>query len=653
MKTQKQKIFLILKILIAVILIAIISVFCFRETLLQQAIAKTAKKIKTDYNSEFVVKKAGFEGLSGVNLTDITLVPKNADTLFRIQKMRTSVNIWRLLLGDVQLGTLEIKNGYIQLTKKGNIKNFAAFLKRNKSEENSTNKKDYASFAYRIISKVLNLIPTDMEVENLKFKLDDNGKKATIDIKKLVLLNKELETSIHVKTNTFAQRWQIKGFADPRNQKADLRFFNMDTGAIKVPYFDERYNLISSFDSIRLNIENIDKSGGELHIDGFTSIANLKINHAKIARKDVLIKNARFDYRLLLGSDFISVDSSSTVQFNKVKFHPYLAYETEEDTIYKLKVDIPKMKAQDFISSLPEGLFTHFEGMEAEGTFDYHLNFEYNKNKPNDLVFDSNLKKENLKITKYGEANLNKLNGEFIYRAIINNVLQRPVLVGMANPNFTPLDQISPYLQKCVLTTEDPSFFSHRGFINEAFKQSIIKNIKTKKFSRGASTISMQLIKNVFLTREKTLSRKLEEILLVYILENNRIVSKERMLEVYFNIIEWGPNVYGIGEASQFYFQKTPADLTFNECLFLARIIPSPKKFMYQFNDEGNFRESAVQQVSFLTNLMIRRGLLTADDTIFKKEPTILTGPAKSLLRIKIKDTTAIDSLKVSDEFEF
>ena len=173
------------------------------------------------------------------------------------------------------------------------------------------------------------------------------------------------------------------------------------------------------------------------------------------------------------------------------------------------------MKAQDFISSLPDGLFTHFQGMEAQGTFDYKLNFEYNKNKPEQLIFDSNIKKENLKITKYGEANLNKLNGEFVYRAIIKDVLQRPVLVGNANPNYTPIDQISPYLQKCILTTEDPSFFSHHGFINEAFKQSIVKNIKTKKFSRGASTISMQLIKNVFLTREKTLSRKLEEILLV------------------------------------------------------------------------------------------------------------------------------------------
>lgn len=653
MKTRRQKIILVAKILVAFLFVTIIGLFSFREMLLQQIITKTANKMEVDYNSHFVVKKAAFEGLSGINLTDITLVPKNADTLFNIQRMRTSVNIWRLFVGDVQLGTLEIKNGYVQLTKKGKVKNFAAFLKRNKDEEQSSDKRDYAAFAYRIISKVLHLIPTDMEVENLKFKLDDNGKRATIDIKKLVLANKELETSIHVKTNTFAQRWKIKGFADPRNKKADIRFFNIDTGAIKVPYFDERYNLISSFDSIRLNIENIDKSGGELHIDGFTSIANLKINHAKIARKDVLIKNARFDYRLLLGSDFVSVDSSSTVQFNRIKLHPYLAYETEEDTIYRLKVNIPKMKAQDFITSLPDGLFTNFQGMEAKGTFDYNLDFKYNKNKANDLVFNSNLKKENLKITKYGEANLTKLNSEFIYRAIINGVMQRPVLVGTANVNYTPLDQISPYLQKCVLTTEDPSFFSHHGFINEAFKQSIAKNIRTRKFARGASTISMQLIKNVFLTREKTLSRKLEEILLVYILENNRIVSKERMLEVYFNIIEWGPNVYGIGEAAQFYFQKTPADLTFNECLYLARIIPSPKKFMYQFNDEGNLRESAVKQVSFLTDLMIRRGLLTIDDTIFKSQATILTGPAKSLLRIKVKDTTAVDSLAVKEEFEF
>ncbi|WP_016990150.1 transglycosylase domain-containing protein [Flavobacterium sp. ACAM 123] len=653
MKTGKQKIILLLKVLTVFLTLIAIGFFVFRDSILQQAIEKASTKIEQKYNSELSIKKASFDSFSGISLTEITLVPKNADTLFRIQKMKTSINFWHLLLGDVQLGTLEIENGMVQLIQKGNVKNFAAFLKKDDGETTTNEKRDYATFAFRIISKALNLIPTDMSVENLKFKLDDNGKKATIDIKKLTLSDKELETSINVQTNTFAQRWKISGFADPRNKKADIRIFNKDTGAIKVPYFDERYNLRSTFDSIRLNIENIDKRGNELYIDGFTSITNLKINHPKIASKDVIIKNARFDYRFLLGSDFISIDSSSTVQFNQVKLRPYISYDTESDTIYKLNVVIPKMKAQDFISSLPDGLFTHFQGMRAEGTFDYKLDFKFNKNKPDQLVFDSNLKKENLKITKYGEANLTRLNGEFVYRAIIKDVLQRPILIGSSNPNYTPIDQISPYLRKCVLTTEDPSFFSHHGFINEAFKQSIVKNIKTKKFSRGASTISMQLIKNVFLTREKTVSRKLEEILLVYILENNRIVSKERMLEVYFNIIEWGPNVYGIGEASRFYFQKSPSELTFNECLFLARIIPSPRKFMYQFNDQGKLRDFAATQESFLTNIMIRRGLLSSDDTIYKSQPLLISGDAKSYLRLKVQDSIPVDSLWVNEEFSF
>lgn len=654
MRSRKQKIILALKIVIVFFTLLLIAFFVFRNALLQEAIGKITTKLDTQYDCKFAVKEASFDGITGVNLSEIVLVPKNADTLFSIQKMKTSVSFWHLLLGDVQLGTLEIKNGFVQLVKNENGKNFEAFLKKDIDTTKAKEKRDYAEWAYHLISKALNLIPTDMSIENLSFRLDDNGKKATILFQKLRLEDKQLQTAIDVKTNTFAQRWSIKGFADPRNKKADIRFFNIDTGAIKVPYFDERFNLKSSFDSIRLNVENIDMDGDELHIDGFSSIANLKINHAKIASKDVVIKNAKFDYRLLLGSDFISVDSSSTVQFNKIKFHPYLAYETESDTIYKLKVAIPKMKAQDFITSLPDGLFTHFQGMEAQGNFDYQLNFMFNKNKPNQLVFESNLNKEDLKITKYGEANLNKLNGEFVYQAIIKNVLQRPILVGTANSNYTPLNEISPYLRKCVLTTEDPSFFSHHGFIAEAFKQSIIKNIKTKKFSRGGSTISMQLIKNVFLTREKTVSRKLEEILLVYILENNHIVSKERMLEVYFNIIEWGPNVYGIGEASRFYFQKSPSELTLNECLYLATIIPSPRKFMYQFNDEGFLKGFATNKQTYLTNLMMRRGILSADDTLYKRQKVVLSGNAKSLIRLRVKDTIQMDSLSVDavdDEF--
>ncbi|WP_306349635.1 transglycosylase domain-containing protein [Flavobacterium sp. '19STA2R22 D10 B1'] len=649
MKTKKQKIVRIIIALSVCILFLITGLFIFRDGLLQKALVKFENKLDKEYNCTFTVKKAAFDGISGVVLDEITLVPKHADTILSVQKIKTKINLFQLITGDIQLQRLEMTNGFIQLVKNENGRNFDAFLSKEKKKKDGTGKRNYTKVAYQLLTQALNLVPTDMSLNNLSLRMDDMGRKVTMHMHKLELEDKQLLTSINVKTNTFSQNWNIKGFADPRNKKADLRFFNSDTSKIKVPYIDERFHIASSFDSIHINIEKIKMEGNELHVDGYSSISNLTVNHHRIATKDVVIEKARFDYHLLFGSDFVAIDSSSTAQLNSLKIHPYAEYNTEKDTLFKFRVNIPKTKAQNFINSLPKGLFTHFEGMEAEGDFAYKLDFKYNKNNPNDLVFDSSLTKENLKIIKYGEADLAKLNSEFTYRAIENDIPQRPIVVGPSNPNFTPLDQISPYLRNGVLTSEDPSFFNHRGFINEAFKQSIIKNIKAKKFARGASTISMQLVKNVFLTREKTLSRKLEEILLVYILENNRIASKERMLEVYFNIIEWGPNVYGIGEASRFYFQKHPADLTLKESLYLASIIPRPKKFMWQFDNEGHLRGFASTHQNFLTNLMIRRGLLNSQDTIGYSSPLLVSGRARSFLRIKEQDSIPADSIFIKE----
>lgn len=656
MRSRKQKAILAAKIVGVLFVLFIGTFFIFRNSILQKAITKVSDKMEREYDSNFSIKKASFQGFSGVALENVLLVPKHADTLLNVESIQTNINFWKLLTGDVQLGTLHVKNGFVQLVKDENGRNFDAFLKRKSNEDTTNIETNYAKRAYRLLNQALNLVPTDMNLENISLRMDDMGRKVNLDLKKLRLEDKELETSIGVTADNFKQHWKIKGFADPRHKKTDLRFFNLDTGKIRIPYIDERFNMKAGFDSIRLNVSNIEMDGGKLHIDGFTSIVNFTVNHPKIATKDVVIKKAKFDYNLLFGEDFIAVDSTSSVTLNKMKFSPYVFYQkTKEDKnqIYALKVKIPKMKAQDFIVSLPEGLFTNFEGMEAEGDFSYDLDFLYNKNKPSELVFDSKLNKENLKITKYGEANLSKLNSDFAYRAIINGVRQRQIEVGMSNPNYTPLEQISPYIRKSVLTSEDPSFFSHRGFINEAFKQSIIKNIKTKRFSRGASTISMQLIKNVFLTREKTLSRKLEEILLVYILENNRIASKERMLEVYFNIIEWGPNVYGIGEAAHFYFGKHPSQLNLNESLFLASIVPRPRGFMWQFDNQGKLKSFAEKRNEYMTNLMIRRGLLTQDDTLQKHFPLEITGPARSFLRIKVPDSTAVDTIGIDEEFDF
>ena len=649
MRTKKQKALLFLKFLAVFIALSFVMLFVFRETLLEKAIAKIEKKLATEYQTKLTIEKAQFDGLSGIELQKINLVPNQADTLLSVEKIKTKINLLKLIIGTVQLEGLEMNNGFVQLVKNKNGRNFDAFIKRNKSDTSTSENRNYAKTTYRLLSKILDLVPTEMHLGNLSFRMNDMGRKVTFDLKKLQLKDEVLATAITVSTTAFNQNWLIKGVANPRDKTADLKFFNGDNSKIKVPYIDERFGFLSSFDSIHLNIAKIEMESGELHIDGFTSIVNLTVNHPKIATKDVVVKQARFDYQLLFGEHFMAIDSSSTLQMNNVKIHPFAEYNTEEDTVYKLRIAIPKMKAQQFITSLPQGLFSHFEGMETVGNFDYKLDYKFVKNKPNQLVFESKLTKENLKIIKYGEANLSKLNSEFTYRAIDKGVLQRPIVVGSSNPNFTPLNQISPYLQKCVLTSEDPSFFSHRGFINDAFKQSILKNIRTKKFSRGASTISMQLVKNVFLTREKTLSRKLEEILLVYILENNRIASKERMLEVYFNVIEWGPNVYGIGEAANFYFNKTPATLTLKECLFLASIVPKPKKFMYEFDGEGFLKAIENKKQQFISNLMLRRGLITPDDTIGQKLPMSISGNARSFLKFKVQDSIPSDSTLVEE----
>jgi hypothetical protein len=623
--------------------------FVFRTMLLRKALDKVTTKLEQQYKSSFQYGDAYFTGLSAVELTDVTLVPENADTLLNIGKVNASVNFWYALLGDIRLRNLEMSEGFVNLVKDGNGRNFDHFLRGSASdsvsaEQKETTRSAYGKKIYRLLARVLNTVPTHMSLQNLSLRMNDMGTEVTIHLQTLSLADKQLQSVIDVNTKTISQHWNIKGMADPRGRKSDLELFNMDTGKILIPYIDERFNIISGFDSVRINLQSMEMDGSELKIRGFVSVSNFLVNHPKIAKKDVVIEKARFDYRTVIGDDYVSLDSASSFRFNKITCTPFISFSRTPDTLYQMSVKIGKMLAQDFITSLPEGLFTHFKGMEAMGSFEYRLDFVYNENKPQNLIFESTLTKDGLQIVKYGEANLGKLNGDFVYTPVEYGRPQRSILVSASNPNYTPLDQISPYLRKCVLTTEDPSFFYHRGFIDEAFRQSIIKNIRTRKFSRGASTISMQLVKNVFLTREKTISRKLEEILLVYILENNRISSKDRMLEVYFNIIEWGPNVYGIGEASRFYFQKHPSDLTLNECLFLATIIPRPKGFMWRFGKDGNLKEFAGRQFGFLTNLMLRREVLVPEDTLTRSVPLIITGPAKGFIRLSA-DTLATDSI--------
>ncbi|MGE8381640.1 MAG: biosynthetic peptidoglycan transglycosylase, partial [Sphingobacterium sp.] len=155
----------------------------------------------------------------------------------------------------------------------------------------------------------------------------------------------------------------------------------------------------------------------------------------------------------------------------------------------------------------------------------------------------------------------------------------------------------------------------HKGFEEKAFKLSIVTNIKEKGFKRGASTISMQLVKNVFLNRNKTVVRKLEEILLVWLMERSQQVNKKRMYEVYLNVIEWGNNVYGITEAARYYFGKTPAQLGLGESIFLSSIVPRPKKGLNFFDWTGHLKGNMLRYFNTYGHIMTKTGQIGVDST--------------------------------------
>jgi monofunctional biosynthetic peptidoglycan transglycosylase len=153
----------------------------------------------------------------------------------------------------------------------------------------------------------------------------------------------------------------------------------------------------------------------------------------------------------------------------------------------------------------------------------------------------------------------------------------RPFVVGPRNPRWTPYGAIPAAMKKAVVAAEDGNFYSHEGVDYEAMREAIVADIRRGKFVRGGSTITQQLAKNLYLTREKTIVRKIKEIILARRIDDT--VSKRRILELYLNVVELGPMVYGIGHAADYYFGKPPSSLTVRECAFLASMLPSPRVY--------------------------------------------------------------------------
>ena len=143
MRTKKQKFFLFLKIFAIMLLLTLGSIYYFRDALLHKVISRAMTKLDQEYNCTFSVKKAAFIQLSGIELEGIVIKPKDADTLLAVEKIKTNINLLQLLTGDIQLQSLELKKGFIQLIKDENGRNFDAFLKKEKKKEKERGRRSF------------------------------------------------------------------------------------------------------------------------------------------------------------------------------------------------------------------------------------------------------------------------------------------------------------------------------------------------------------------------------------------------------------------------------------------------------------------------------------------------------------------------------
>lgn len=170
------------------------------------------------------------------------------------------------------------------------------------------------------------------------------------------------------------------------------------------------------------------------------------------------------------------------------------------------------------------------------------------------------------------------------------------------SPHYVRLSQISPHIRNAIIISEDTGFYSHKGFDFHELKSSLEKNLKKMSFARGGSTITQQLAKNLFLTSDKTIIRKMKEFILTYRIESR--YSKNVILEKYLNVIEFGKDIYGVKAASEYYFQKPPSMIGPLEAAFLAFLLPNPTKYSVSFKNKEltPFARSRIQDILFKMN---------------------------------------------------
>ncbi len=353
-------------------------------------------------------------------------------------------------------------------------------------------------------------------------------------------------------------------------------------------------------------------SGGKAEVEGDLELAGLNIDHPLLASQPVLGVGFAFNFTGEVDPLQRSVIIEAVTLRRgglEVDLDGELVHAADPaQRKYRLHVAVPKVACQEVIKAIPAELAPSLVGFELKGEFELELEANIDYADLEKMTLTGRVEKDRCKPIKApAVVSATRLSGPFVHRVTMRDGTERTVDLREGSATYTALDQISPYMVAAVMTTEDGGFWRHKGFLTSQFEAALRRNLEAGKVRLGASTITMQMVKNVLLSHERTLSRKLQELFLTWYVEQS--LSKQRIMEVYLNVIEFGPGVYGVTRAAAHYFGKTPTELTPPEAAYLALMLPSPVRRHVHYC-EGALAPAFQAKLRRLLGIMHSRGRL-------------------------------------------
>jgi len=625
------------------------AIYIFRDDILQYGFRKAETKLK-DRGLTLQHGTVHLRGLNRLELGPTSILRATGDTMVLLDTVSVSFNPLRMLFGQARPSRLFLQGGLVSLR----LPEDAAYFRSKTGEDNepadSANKMARVFRIIKHVQELSNLLPYEMDLSKLRIAISYKKHPIAFDIPRLELSGNELKTRITLADSTETQTFAVQGTLEAGSLKSDLSIKPEGKQFVASQLLASRLNLAVGFAEMKFGFEKFEQDGDQIIMNGQLGLYDFAFRQPKLDQDTIHIRSLGGAFKLRLSNNGIELDSSSHGSFNNVPFSGGMQLSFQPVLAWNMHVETENVAAQRFFYALPPQLFPHLQGIVATGSLHYSLHFAGSTNRLDTLRFHSSLSHSgDFSVKRWGAGfQPGRLNGEFAYRPYGS---PRVLYTGPSDPLWVPWNEIPEYVKRGIVTTEDATYWHHQGFNEDAIRAAIVGVLRYHSFAKGGSTISQQLVKNVFLSRQKLVSRKMEEALMVWLIETLHISSKQRMMEVYLNVIEWGPEIYGIREAAGFYFDKHPMELSLSEALFLCMIVPNPKGFRSMFDSYGDMRGYKANFFRFIVNKMLSRGLITEEDRNTAAPYVRFRGPAGGLLHFlpRPADSNAVDSLEMEE----